>query len=175
MKKITSLTKKHITNIFEKKFIVVMLATIFFFQETDSVFSAAECTFDPMIDCPLSVTLTAATNPVPSGGNTNVSSFVDGIFQWGFVEAENFYFSISYSGSMSGTGGTVVGNTGAIGSTLIVTTSVENSEGVFASDMLAVNVTAPPTVNINFSFLDKVRQFFGNTFSKHGDVLALEK
>lgn len=175
MKKITPNIKKYIGNNFEKNFVVVMFATVFFFSEMNSVFSANECTFDPMIDCPLSVSLSATTNPVPSGGNTDVSSFVDGIFQWGAVEAENFTFSVPYSGSMSGTGGTVIGNTGAIGSTLIVTTSVENSEGVFASDMLAVNVTAPPTVNINFSFLDKVRQFFGNTFVKHGDVLALEK
>lgn len=176
MKNSTPFRKSEINTRLRKDFILLSFVfSLLTFSTVTTTFSADVCTFDPYIDCPLSVTLSPRGGSVSSGGNMSISSTVGGIFQWGAVEVQYFTFSISYSGSMGASGGTVTGNTGAIYSPINVTTSVENTEGVFRSDSVFINVTAPPTVNINFSFVDKVRQFFGNTFAKHEVVLALEK
>jgi hypothetical protein len=160
-------------NIHISKLVTFSVAsTLLFCGLTSTTFGADVCTFDPDIDCPVSVTLNPSTYTVPSGGNTNVSATVNGIFQWGAVEVLNFNFSLP-SGSMGPNGGTVTGNTGSLTSGVNVSAFVQNTEGVVDTDSVYISVTAAPTVNIYFSFLEKVRQFF--TSNRGTDSIAFAK
>lgn len=159
---------------FSKVTIFSLLGVVFFYSIILRSFAAAECTFAPEINCPVNVLLEPDSYYVVSGGNTNVNATIDGIFQWGVI-VTFFDFSLAPSAKAPVGGGLVNANTGPISSTLNVTAFVENSEGVRDSDSIYINITAAPQVNIEFSFLDKFRQFFGSKISESSNLLALEK
>lgn len=158
---------------------LLVLSVVFFYSMTLQSFAAATCTFSPTEDCSIDIALSPTASTVASGGNTDVKATVIGLLQWNAVRilSSDFTGMSEPTPALGGPGDNRVatGNTGAISSRHNVTAMVTNTEGESGSDSIYINITAAPQVNIEFSFLDKFRQFFGSKISESSNLLALEK
>lgn len=156
---------------FKKKTSLVLLL-LSFLVSVPVVFGAALCVTNPERGtCLIFVDVRPESFLVPSGGNTNVVFAISGILQydvqvmefdtWMVEAGTGRIIDITPSGAWPSYGGNPTGNTGPLTGSVMVHSYVMNTQGVADVDSSLITVAVPaPTVNINFSFFDKVKTSF---------------
>ena len=129
--------------------------------------------------CDVTATVSPAASSVVSGGNTNITFRVESIFESGnnslaFFDTDKLEDVTGINTSPVHTGGiptagtftrTRSGNSGVLTRGVSVTLFVMTQQGEIDSDTVRIEViAAPPTVNIFFSFLDKIKMFTVDSF-----------
>lgn len=150
-----------------------------------TTFALAYCITDP-IDfngddnrCPLTVEVLPDSSNLSSGGSTSITFRATGIFEsgnnsfayfdtWKIEDVTGVFSSPIHVGGLPTAGTftrTAYGNSGVLTRGVTVTLSAGTAQGVDAYDSEYIAVTTPPpTVDIHFSFLRKVGNFFSDFF-----------
>lgn len=160
--------------------IVVSVSILFVIIVPPSVYGASSCITDPYLwdgtdnRCDVTATITPSSSTVLSGGSVTVIMYASTLYQWfinGLVDVGAIMTDTVTGGvtTLSTGPGYITGNwstsvsSGPLTHSVILSIWAESDQGIIDTDSSIVSVVAaPPTVNINFSFMDGVKEFFKN-------------
>lgn len=142
-------------------------------------YGASSCITDPYLwdgtdnRCDVTATITPSSFSVSSGGSVTIIMYASTLYQWfinGLVDVgATMTDSVTGSVTTLSTGPTyITGNwstsvsSGPLTHSVILSIWAESDQGIIDTDSSIVSVTSAPTVNINFSFMDGVKEFFKN-------------
>ncbi len=168
-----------------KSIFFLFLSTTLIIQASLTVYALAFCITDPWgypgdpFDnrCPVDASITPSPSSVSSGSSVDVRVYVRTLYQSFENGIDEVYASMTntvtgnmyflYAGPPMTTSLTdEIVSTGPLTNSMTLEISASSHQGVMESDSSFITVTsAPPTVNINFSLLDKLNNFFTDLFA----------
>ena len=169
----------------KKSFFFFLFSVSLILQTSMIAYAAAFCITDPWgwpgdpFDnrCPVNTSITPSPSSVSSGSSVGVRIYAWTLYQWfenGLQDVDASMtntVSGAYSSLYIGPPSTVstvdqVVSTGPLTNSVSLSISAMSTQGIIEYDSSFITVTsAPPTVNINFSLLDKLNNFFTDLFA----------
>lgn len=170
----------------KKSFFFFLFSVSLILQTSMIVYAAAFCITDPWgvpagsedNRCPVNTSITPSPpGTVSSGSSVGIRIYAWTLYEWfenGLMTVDatmtNTVSGMTY-GLYAGPPGTTdlvdeVVSTGPLTNSVSLNIYAESEQGIAANNSSFITVTsAPPTVNINFSLLDKLNNFFTDFFA----------